>query len=334
MKKRILTGDTPTGKLHLGHYVGTLENRVRLQYEYETFIILADTHALSTDNLKYAEVGKNTKEVLLDNLSVGLDPDRVTFFVESGVPEIYELAAIFSMYVTHNRVLRNPTIKDEIKMKNLGDQYSLGFINYPIYQAADILSVRADLVPVGIDQESHLEQAREIARTFNKISHKRSGLFPEPEALFGKVRKLVGTDGKAKMSKSLGNAIFLSDDEKTVEQKVMKMYTDPNRIHQTDLGKVEGNPVFTYLDAFAGGEDKKKVADFKEKYKKGKVGDVEVKKLLIEVLNKFLHPIREKRSQFERKEGLVERILSEGTKKARSEAIETLRIVKKAINLD
>src|SRR3989344_1635641 len=220
-KKRILTGDTPTGKLHLGHYVGTLENRVKLQDEYETFIILADTHALTTLNLDYSSIAGNTREVLLDNLSVGLDPGKVSFFVESQVPEIYELAAIFSMYVGFNRAMRNPTIKDEIKMKGLGDQYSLGFINYPIYQAADILCVRADLVPVGKDQEAHLEQTREIAKAFNMI---KQGLFPEPQSLIGRVGKLPGTDGNPKMSKSLGNAIFLTDSSQEVLKKVMGMY--------------------------------------------------------------------------------------------------------------
>lgn len=334
MKKRILTGDTPTGKLHLGHYVGTLENRVKLQYEYETFIIFADTHALTTQNLDYEEIGENTRQVLIDNLAVGLDPKKVTFFVESGVPEIYELAAIFSMYVSFNRVLRNPTIKDEIKMKNLGDQYSLGFVNYPIYQAADILCVRAHLVPVGLDQKAHLEQAREIARMFNKITHTSPPLFPEPEALFGRVSKLVGIDGNPKMSKSLNNAIFLSDDTEIVEKKVMSMYTDPKRIHTTDPGNVEGNPVFIYLDAFASDSDKLQVTSYKDKYRKGQVGDVEVKKFLVKVLNDFLDPIRKRRSELEKEEGLVEKILEEGTKKARAEAEKTLNSVKSAMKID
>ena len=330
-KKRILTGDTPTGKLHLGHYVGTLENRVKLQDEYETFIILADTHALTTLNLDYSSIAGNTREVLLDNLSVGLDPGKVSFFVESQVPEIYELAAIFSMYVGFNRAMRNPTIKDEIKMKNLGDQYSLGFINYPIYQAADILCVRADLVPVGRDQEAHLEQTREIAKTFNTI---KSGLFPEPEALFGRVAKLVGTDGSPKMSKSLGNTIYLSDSSEEVKRKVTGMYTDPNRIHGDEPGNVENNPVFAYLRAFGGEKNEERIKNYEDRYRKGTVKDSEVKEFLIEVLEEFLVPIREKRKEFEAQPELIDKILKEGTAKAREEAQKTLEAVKKAMKMD
>lgn len=330
MKKRILTGDRPTGKLHLGHYVGSLKNRLELQDEYEVYILVADLHALTT-NQDTSKMKENVEHLILDQLSIGIDPEKVNFCIQSQIPEGQELFTIFSMIVSVHRLERIPTLKEIVRVLEIKNT-TLGLLSYPVLQAADILMVRANLVPVGKDQKSHLELTREIAKEFN-ITYKE--VLPIPESLIPKeIGVLPGIDGKAKMSKSLGNAIFLSDDEKTVEQKVMKMYTDPNRIHPTDLGKVEGNPVFTYLDAFAGGEDKKKVADFKEKYKKGKVGDVEVKKFLIEVLNKFLHPIREKRSQFEIKEGLVERILSEGTKKARSEAIETLRIVKKAINLD
>lgn len=332
--KRILTGDTPTGRLHLGHYVGTLENRVKLQDEYETFIILADTHALTTLNLDYQIVAENTRQVLLDELSVGLDPNKVTFFVESGIPEIYELAAIFSMYVSHNRALRNPTIKDEIRMKGMGDQFSLGFINYPIYQAADILCVKGELVPVGKDQEAHLEQAREIAKTFNMISHTKPGIFPEPKPLLGDFPRLVGTDGTQKMSKSLNNAIYLSDSFEEVEKKVMSMYTDPKRIHADDPGKVEGNPVFIYLDAFVADEDKKQIAKYKDQYTKGQVGDVEVKKFLVKVLNNFLDPIRKRHDEFEKQPELVEKILKEGTQKAREEAQKTLKEVKKAMKLD
>ena len=330
-KKRILTGDTPTGKLHLGHYVGTLENRVKLQDEYETFIILADTHALANKNLDYPKVKENTLQVAMDNLSVGLNPDKVSIFVESEIPEIYELAAIFSMYVSHNRALRNPTVKDEIKMKGMGDQFSLGFINYPMYQAADILCVRAELVPVGKDQEAHLEQAREIARTFNMI---KPGLFPEPQALIGRVGKLPGTDGNPKMGKSLGNAIYLSDSAEEVEKKVMGMYTDPKRIHPTDPGHVEGNPVFVYLDAFALEQESERVKEYKKKYQQGTVGDVEVKKYLIEILNAFLDPIRQRRATYETQPELVEQILRDGTKKARQEAQKTLAEVKKAMQME
>lgn len=329
MKKRILTGDTPTGKLHLGHYVGTLENRVKLQDEYETFIVLADLHALTTLSETPQKIQEYTRQVAIDNLSVGLDPEKVTIFVESEIPEIYELAAIFSMYVSHSRALRNPTIKDEIKMKGLGDRFSLGFINYPIYQVADILCVKGDLVPVGIDQEAHLEQAREVARSLNKVSGKN--IFPEPKGLIGRVGKLPGTDGNPKMGKSLGNVIYLSDSAEEVQERVMNMYTDPKRIHPTDLGTVEGNPVFTYHDAF--NNDKNEVEDLKRRYKEGKVGDIEVKEKLAKALDRFLDPIRRRRAEFEKDPGLVDKILQEGSEKVQKEAQKTLREVKEAMGL-
>jgi tryptophanyl-tRNA synthetase len=331
MVKRILTGDTPTGKLHLGHYVGTLENRVKLQNEYEMFILFADTHALTTLSANPKVIFEYTRQVLLDNLSVGLDPKNVTFFIESGVPEIYELAAIFSMYVSHNRALRNPTIKDEIKSKGLGDQYSLGFINYPIFQAADILCVKGQFVPVGKDQEAHLEQAREIARTMNKLVN--ANIFPEPQALIGRVGKLIGTDGNPKMGKSLNNMIYLSDSKEEVEKRVMNMYTDPKRIHPTDPGTVEENPVFIYLDAFTTDKDKNQTEQYKNKYVKGEVGDVEVKKFLIEVLNEFLEPIRQKRLEYEKQPDLLESILIEGTAKVKKESQKTLNELIQKMNL-
>ncbi|MGA2911717.1 MAG: tryptophan--tRNA ligase [Candidatus Levyibacteriota bacterium] len=327
--KRVLTGDTPTGKLHLGHYVGTLENRVKLQNEYEMFILFADTHALTTLSGTPKVVAESTKEVLLDNLAVGLDPKNVTFFEESAIPEIYELAAIFSMYVSHNRALRNPTIKDEIVSKALGDQFSLGFINYPIYQAADILCVKGQVVPVGKDQEAHLEQTREIARALNKLTG--AEIFPQPEALIGRVGKLVGIDGNPKMGKSLNNAIFLSDSPESVEEKVMRMYTDPKRIHPTDPGTVKGNPVFIYLDAFATEKDKEQTENYKLQYEKGQVGDVEVKKFLTRVLNEFLEPIRQRRAEFERQPELLKSILKEGNQKVREEAAKTLDEVKQKL---
>ena len=321
--KRVLTGDTPTGKLHLGHYVGTLENRVKLQSEYEMFILFADTHALTTLSSTPKVISEYTRQVLLDNLSVGLDPKNVTFFVESGIPEIYELAAIFSMYVSHNRALRNPTIKDEIKSKGLGNQYSLGFINYPIFQAADMLCVKSELVPVGKDQEAHLEQTREIARAMNKLTD--SDIFPEPKALIGRVGKLIGTDGNPKMGKSLNNTIYLSDSKEEVEKRVMNMYTDPKRIHSTDPGTLEGNPVFIYLDTFATDKDKVQIEGYKNKYIKGEVGDVEVKRFLTKVLNEFLEPIRQRRSEYEKQPDLLDSILKEGTARVREETQGTLK---------
>jgi len=332
MKKRILTGDTPTGKLHLGHYVGTLENRVKLQDEYETFIIQADLHALTTLSATPQVIAQHTLQTTMDNLAVGLDPEKVTIFVESEIPEIYELAALFSMYVSHNRALRNPTIKDEIKMKGLGDQFSLGFVNYPIYQVADILAVKGNLVPVGIDQEAHLEQTREVARSMNEIAGYE--LFPIPEAKIGRIGKLIGTDGNPKMSKSIGNVIYLSSTEEEVTQKVMSMYTDPNRIKATDPGKVEGNPLFVYLDAFAPDKEKTQVEEYKDRYHKGTVGDVEVKKYLVKILNEFLEPIRQRRKIYEDNPELVKKILKEGTEKTRAETIKTLNEVKKAMKID
>ncbi len=300
--KRILTGDNTTGKLHLGHFVGSLENRVKLQDEYETFIILADMHAFAYP--KYVSepkvVNESVREVLLDNLAVGLDPNKVTFFVESGVPEIYELGIIFTMLVSHNRALRNPTIKDEIRDKGMGENFSLGFINFPILQAADILCVNADLVPVGEDQLAHIEQTNEIVRKFNQTY---GTTLKEAEPMVGRVKRLVGTDGNTKMTKSLGNCIYLSDSQEEVDKKVMNMYTDPTRIRVTDPGHVEGNPVFIYLDAFGSTSSpqvEQEVDRFKEAYRKGQVGDIEVKKYLVKVLNNFLDPIRQRRDKFER----------------------------------
>ncbi len=330
-KPRILTGDTPTGKLHVGHFLGTLENRVKLQDQYDTFIIEADLHALTTLSKSPQLIGEYTIETTTDNLAAGLDPEKVTIFVESAVPEIYELAALFSMYVTHSEALRNPTVKDEIKMKGLGDLFSLGFVNYPIYQAADILAVKGNLVPVGVDQEAHLEQSREIARAINSASGK--DIFPEPKGLVGRVGKLIGTDGNPKMSKTLGNTIFLSESNSEVEKKVMAMYTDPNRIHATDPGKVDGNPVFIYLDAFGTETDQSTIAELKNRYKEGKVGDIDVKKYLVEVLNRFLTPIRERRRQYEENPKLVLEVLRRGNERARTEASQSLKEVKEAFKM-
>ncbi len=328
-RKRILTGDTPTGRLHVGHYIGTLENRVRLQDEYETFIVFADLHALTTLKDTPRIISKYTREVAMDNLAVGLDPQKVTFFVESGIPELYELAALMSMYVTHATALRNPTIKDEIKMKGLGDIYSLGFINYPIYQAADILCVKGELVPVGIDQEAHLEQAREIARELNTVAQK--DIFPEPKGLVGRVGKLIGTDGNTKMSKSLGNTIFLSESSEDLKKKVRSMYTDPKRVHADDPGTVEGNPVFIYLDTFGTATDQPTITDMKERYQKGTIGDVAVKDYLTEVMERFIAPIRERRMHYEQNPMEVERVLLEGTARARTETQKTLQELKSAM---
>lgn len=328
MKKRLMTGFTPTGKLHLGHFVGNLQNLLKLKNEYDEFLLLADTHAITTLSKDPKVIRAHALGNLLDMLAIGLSEDEVTYYIESEIPEIYELASLFSMYVSHNRALRNPTIKDEIKMKGLGDQFSLGFINYPMYQAADIMCVKGELVPVGRDQEAHLEQAREITKTFNTLAGR--DVFPAVKTLIGKVGKLVGTDGNPKMSKSLGNTIYLSATEQEVKEKVMSMYTDPTRLKATDPGHVEGNPVFAYLDAFGTDDDSMKISEYKDLYRKGQVGDVEVKKYLIQVLNNFMEPLRKRREEYNDEERLLE-IARKGTKRAREESQKVLQEVKEIL---
>lgn len=329
VKKRILTGDTPTGKLHVGHYVGTLENRVRLQDEYEEFIILADLHSFTTLSEYPDKIRESTYQVALDNLAVGLDPEKVHIFIESQIPEIYELAAIYSMLVSHSRAMRNPTVKDEIIMKGQGENFSLGFVNYPMYQAADITCVGAHLVPVGVDQLPHIEQTHEIVDKFNSLY---GSVLVRPEALVGKVGKLVGTDGNPKMGKSLNNTVMLSATTEEVKEIVKNMYTDPNRIHPTDPGKVEGNPVFIYHDVF--NPNKEEIEDLKERYQIGKVGDVEVKEKLFSALESFLSPIRDRRAKYEADRDLVMDILKEGTKITRQETQKTLERVREAMKMN
>jgi tryptophanyl-tRNA synthetase len=326
-RKRILTGDRPTGPLHLGHYVGSLQNRLKLQDSHECFFIIADLHTLTTRPEKdfIRQVGEYVREIALDYLAVGIDPQRSVIFVQSGVPETFELNLILEMLITVPRLERLPSLKDMARAENL-EAMPFGLLGYPVLQAADILLPRATLVPVGKDNEAHVEVSREIARRFNRLYGE---VFPIPEALIGEVPTLVGTDGQAKMSKSLNNAIFLADDPKTVETKVMRMYTDPKRVSADIPGTVEGNPVFAYQDAF--NPDKAEVADLKERYRKGKVGDVEVKRKLVLALNQFLTPIRERRAQFDR--STVEQLLVEGTRRARREAEETMRLVRDAMGL-
>lgn len=329
-KKRILTGDRPTGRMHLGHYVGTLKNRVKLQDEYECFFIIADLHMLTTRIKKeeIAETPNNVRELVLDYLSVGIDPRKSTIYLQSLVPEVSELALIFGMLISVSRLQRVPTLKDVIQDLHI-ENPSYGLLGYPVLQAADILMVRAELVPVGRDQESHIEVTREIARRFNLLYG--AEIFPEPEALIGEVPILVGLDGKAKMSKSLGNCIYLSDDEQTVKDKVMSMYTDPTRIHLTDPGHIEGNPVFIYHEAF--NPDKEEVEKLKDRYRKGGVGDVEVKEKLARAINIFLEPIRQKRAEYEKNLDFLEQRIREGSKKARKEAKETLKLAKESLGL-
>lgn len=325
---RLLTGDRPTGPLHLGHYVGSLENRLRLQEEYECFFIIADLHVLTTAYEDTAAIGSNVRELVLDYLSVGIDPNKSTIYLQSLVPEVSEIALLFGMLVSVPRLQRDPTLKSVMRDLQL-ETASLGLLSYPVLMAADILMVRGEVVPVGKDNVAHIEVTREIARRFNSTY---GPVFPEPQALVGRVPLLVGTDGKAKMSKSVGNAIFLSDDEKTVERRVMSMYTDPTRIHATDPGHVRGNPVFAYHDAF--NPDRAEVAALKRRYRAGRVGDVEVKRKLAGALNTFLAPIRERRQHYAEDASLADRVIREGSERARAEAAATLAEMKRAMKLD
>ena len=328
-KKRILTGDRPTGALHLGHYVGSLKNRVELQKEYECIFIIADLHTLTTKPEKeaIASIAANARSMVLDYLAAGIDPDMSTIYLQSAVPEIYELNLIFEMLVTVPRLQRVPSLKEMAKGANL-QEMPYGLLGYPVLQAADILLPRAHLVPVGKDNESHVELTREIARRFNYLYGE---VFPVPDVLIGEVPTLVGTDGTAKMSKSLGNTIYLSDDVATVAKKVRAMYTDPNRVRADVPGTVEGNPVFIYHDAF--NTDRDEVAELKERYRAGTVGDVEVKEKLTRAINAFLEPMRERRAAYTARAGYVDEILYHGTLRMREEARATLSEVRKAMGL-
>ncbi len=329
MNKRILTGDRPTGPLHLGHYVGSLQNRVKLQHEYDTYVLIADVQAL-TDNFEHPEkLGDNIFQVALDYLAVGLDPEKVKFVVQSMVPELAELTIYFMNLVTVATLERNPTVKEEIKQRNFVKGVPVGFWSYPISQAADITIFKADLVPVGEDQLPMIEQAREIVRRFNRLYAK---VLVEPRAMLGAVARLPGTDGGAKMSKSLGNCIYLGDSSEQVRKRVMSMFTDPTRIHPTDPGHVEGNPVFTYHDVFNPNKDE--VEELKERYQKGTVGDVEVKARLFRAINEFLEPIRERRQEYALRPNLVREIILEGTASGRRVAKETIEQVRDSMSLN
>jgi tryptophanyl-tRNA synthetase len=327
-RKRILTGDRPTGERHLGHYVGSLANPIRLQDEYETFLLVADYHMLTTRLSGLEEIEHNIRETVLGNLAVGIDPERTTIYLQSLVPEVTELFLYFAMLATVSRAQRIPTLKEQLRDLDI-KQPSYGLLGYPVLQAADILMVKGDLVPVGKDQQSHIELTREIARDFNE----RFGpVFPVPEALIPEVGTLPGTDGKVKMGNSLGNVVNLFDDPKTVERKVMTMYTDPTRVHPTDPGHVEGNPVFVYHDFF--NPDAAEVAELKERYRKGTVGDVEVKRKLALALNRFLEPMRERRERLLANPKIVDEILHAGSERAQAEARRTLHEVRAAMKLD
>jgi len=328
-RKRILTGVRPTAALHLGHYAGALENWLRLQDEYECFFLIADyqvsDYADDIDRVRAA-----VWEVALDWLAVGLDPERGHFVIESLVPQHAELTAHLSWFVPLGRLQRNPTLKAEMEDLELGKKgVPVAFFIYPVMQVANILMPRAHLVPVGEDQLPHIEMTREIARKFNRDFGE---VFPVPDGLVGRVARLVGTDGQAKMSKSIGNTIDLKDDAETVTRKVMSMYTDPTRLRATDPGHVEGNPVFVYHDAF--NPNAGEVAELKERYVRGAVGDVEVKQKLAAALNTMLEPIRERRAYYAERPGLVKDALAAGSKAGYDAAEETIRAVRAALRLD
>ena len=328
-RKRILTGDRPTGKLHIGHYLGSLRSRVMLQDEYECFFIIADLHTLTTKPEKdhIEALADNVRSATLDYLACGIDPAKSVIYLQSGVPEVCELAILFDNLITVPRLSRVPSLKEMARGAGI-EEMPFGLLGYPVLQAADILLPRAHLVPVGKDNEAHVEVTREIARRFNYLYGET---FPVPEVLVAEQGSLVGTDGQAKMSKSLGNAIYLSDDEKTVTKKVMSMYTDPKRVSADVPGTVEGNPVFIYHDAF--NPNKAEVEGLKARYRAGKVGDVEVKEKLAKALNAFLDPIRERRAKYESQPGLADEVVYDGTLKMREEARATLSLAVKAMGL-
>ncbi|AWK49757.1 tryptophan--tRNA ligase [Clostridium beijerinckii] len=332
-KKIILTGDRPTGKLHIGHYIGSLKNRVALQESglYESFIMIADQQAL-TDNARNPEIiKKSLTEVALDYLAVGIDPSKSNIFIQSQIPELNELTMHYLNLVTLSRLERNPTVKQEIRQKNFENSIPAGFLIYPVSQAADITAFKATTVPVGEDQLPMIEQTREIVRSFNSIYGE---VLVEPEAVLpsSNAGRLPGTDGKAKMSKSIGNCIYLSDDADTIKKKVMSMYTDANHIRVEDPGQIEGNTVFTYLDVFA--TDKDVVEEMKEHYKRGGLGDMKVKKYLNEVMQAELEPIRNRRIEFEKDIDAIYEMLKDGSDKARAVASNTLKEVRQAMGLE
>jgi tryptophanyl-tRNA synthetase len=351
-KPRILTGDTPTGRLHLGHYVGSLENRVALQDQYDCYFIIANKHAFTTRADRPAEIRQSVLDIATDYLAAGIDPSRSTVFIQSEVPAIDELTFYFAMLLPFNRVMRNPTLKDEIRDKGLGDAYPFGFPLYAVGQCADILAFRPALVPVGEDQLPHLEMTREVARRFNQLycgvpadtadrDHLAAGgVFPVIEAKLGRVKRLVGTgapgpDGRLpKMSKSFDNAILLSDDADTVRRKVMGMYTDPNRVRATDPGNddPEQNPLWAFHETF--NPDAAWVAEHRALYRAGKVGDVAIKKALVEVLNTLLEPMRTRRARYQARPDDVLDVLRAGSRRANEVAGETLARAKKALHQD
>jgi tryptophan--tRNA ligase len=343
MKKIILTGDRPTGKLHIGHYVGSLKKRVELQDndEYKQFVMIADAQALTDNFDNPKKIQDNLLEVLLDYLAVGIDPKKTTIFIQSEISELTELTFYYMNLVNLSRLLRNPTVKEEVKLRGFENSIPMGFLTYPVSQAADITAFKANIIPVGEDQLPMIEQTREIVRSFNRLYKE---VLVEPVASLPDNKesfRLPGIDGNAKMSKSLGNCIYLSDTEEELYQKVMKMYTDSKHIRIEDQGHIENNTVFTYLDVFIKEDsfikylpEYKNLDELKEHYKKGGLGDVVIKKFLFKVLNEELTPIRQRRLEYLNKKDELMKILEEGTKEARTYARNTLKEVKEAMMLN
>jgi len=329
-KKIVLTGDRPTGPLHLGHYVGSLKNRVILQETCQQFVMLADVQALTDNFHQPQKIRENILEVALDYLAVGIDSKKTTIFIQSLIRALPELTMYYLNFVTWNRLKHNPTVKQEIVQKNFGESVPAGFMIYPVSQTADITAFRADIVPVGDDQLPMIEQCNEIVRHFNRAYNTQ--VLVEAKAMVSRVPRLPGIDGKAKMSKSLGNAIYLSDPEDVIAKKVKGMYTDPNHLRVEDPGQVEGNPVFVYLDAFD--PDQENLAEMKAHYQRGGLGDSVVKKRLNEVLQAELEPIRLRRQEFAKDPGAIMNLLLEGSDKASETADATLRDARKAMCLD
>ncbi len=354
-KPILLTGDTPTGKLHLGHWVGSVANRVKLQSQYQCYFLVANTHAFTTRVDKPSEIRSSVLDIVLDYLAMGIDPQESTIFIESDIPAIFELASLFSMLIPFPRLMRNPTIKEEIRDKGLGDHYSMGFLWYPILQVTDILAFQASIVPVGEDQIPHIELTREVARRFYQLycgidsqkiqevknlseddyyfSHGK--IFPIPKVLLSETKRLVGIGPPSdegfllKMSKSLNNAIFISDSSDEVKRKVMSMYTDPNRLRASDPGTVENNPLWLFHDAF--NPDKQWLQESKQRYREGKIGDVECKKCLVDVINTVLQPMRDRRKLFENDMASLLDIVKKGADKANIVANDTLFKVKSTL---
>lgn len=328
-RTRMLTGDRPTGRLHLGHLVGSIDNRVRLQHRYESFFIIADVHMLTTRNSRpdIDQVAANARTMVLDQLAAGIDPDVATFYLQSAIPEVNDLAVLLQNLVTVPRLQRVPSLKDMARAAGK-EEMPFGLLGYPVLQAADILGVKGGVVPVGKDNHAHVEVTREIARRFN---HLYGEVFPVPDTVESEVATLIGTDGRAKMSKSLDNAIYLSDDADTLRHRVARMYTDPARVRADVPGTVEGNTVFEFHRAF--NDDPEEVADLEQRYRSGRVGDVEVKTALAAALNRRLEPMRDRRAQFEGRAGLVDEIIVDGTERTRALVREVVAEVRSAMGV-